>query len=225
MGQAKHFQRKYLKTKKISGSLGDLTVISNKEKVKSRLSLNLPPTTSSPMILCRAVAMKDCVPSPYDCEGLAYKAGDLIDVTERNISGIWRGCCNGREGNFKFIDVKTEEMLGRATQMKKSESKENFPQGRSISDLLSSIRLENLTPVFVLNGYDSTEDIRDMSESDLEYLGIVDEHIKDLLLTTIRCLPESKLSVKNLKEHVAIHDHNKSPGRDSGFHSPQETST
>ena len=61
-----------------------------------------------------------------------------------------------------------------------------------------------MTPVFVLNGYDTTEDIQDISEDDLEYLGISDKHVKNILLKTISSLP------------VATHAQEKSPGTDSG---------
>ena len=52
-------------------------------------------------------------------------------------------------------------------------------KSKSVSDLLSAIHLENLTSVFVLNGYDSTDDFKNLSIDDLDYLGI-DDHVKDL---------------------------------------------
>ena len=52
-------------------------------------------------------------------------------------------------------------------------------KSKSVSDLLSAIHLENLTSVFVLNGYDSTDDFKNLSVDDLDYLGI-DDHVKDL---------------------------------------------
>ena len=206
--QGKQFQRKYLKTKKYSGSLGDLT----KHEDENKQSLKLSKTIQDP-IICRAVAIKSCVPSPYDKQALPFKTGDQIAVTARNQSGIWRGWCNGREGNFKFIDVKTEEIFEKPSKLKITESKENFARSKSVSDLLSSISLENLTPVFVLNGYDTTEDIKDISEDDLEYLGISDQHVKNILLKTIDCLS------------VSMHVQEKSPGTDSGFNSPEESPT
>ena len=52
-------------------------------------------------------------------------------------------------------------------------------KSKSVSDILSAIHLENLTSVFVLNGYDSTDDFKNLSVDDLDYLGI-DDHVKDL---------------------------------------------
>ena len=207
--QTKQFQRKYLKTKKSSGSLGDLTIVTKHEE-ENKQSLKLSKTNDDP-IICRAVAIKSCVPSPYDKQALPFKTGDQIDVTAMHQSGIWRGWCKGREGNFKFIDVKTDKIFEKAPKLKLSESKENLPRSRSVSDLLSSISLENLTPVFVLNGYDTAEDIKDISEDDLEYLGISDQHVKNILLKTINCL------------FVSIHNQEKSPGTDSGFNSTEES--
>ena len=52
------------------------------------------------------MALVDYVPSPYDRTALAFKRGDMIEVLEMNPSGLWRGRCNGRVGNFKFINVR-----------------------------------------------------------------------------------------------------------------------
>merc|ERR1712088_1161483 len=109
-------------------------------------------------VVCEAVAVKDCHPSPYDRQALAFRRGDRIEVMRMGPTGIWRGRCRGREGNFKF------------------------------TDLLSSMSLENLTSVFVLNGYDTAEDIEQLCEEDLEYLGITEEETRELLLDTARHL-------------------------------------
>merc|ERR1711872_9207 len=47
---------------------------------------------------------------------------------------------------------------------------------------------ENLTSVFVLNGYDTAEDIEQLNEEDLEYLGITEEVTREMLLDTARHL-------------------------------------
>ena len=62
--QAKQFQRKYLKTTKSSGSLGDLTIVTKHEE-ENKQSLKLSKTNDDP-IICRVVAIKSCVPSPYE---------------------------------------------------------------------------------------------------------------------------------------------------------------
>ena len=139
-----------------------------------------------PPMLCTALAIRDCVPSPYDKQGLPFKTGDKIKVTKMNENGTWRGSCNGREGNFKFVDVKRE-----SSEVKRNYNSKNvtkcckIPRSRSVSDLLSTINLENLTPVFVLNGYDSIDDVEDICDDDLNYLGITDENMKDLIIDTI----------------------------------------
>ena len=61
-----------------------------------KLSLKMARKIHSP-VLCTAVAIKDCFPSPYDKQALAFKTGDKIVVTSMNQNGIWRGYCNGRE--------------------------------------------------------------------------------------------------------------------------------
>jgi len=37
----------------------------------------------------------------------------------------------------------------------------------------------------VLNGFDTTESVRNMTDDDLEYLGIVDDNTKDLIMGTV----------------------------------------
>merc|ERR1711978_633426 len=44
------------------------------------------------------------------------------------------------------------------------------------------------TSVFVLNGYDTAEDIEQLCEEDLEYLGITEEETREMLLDTARHL-------------------------------------
>ena len=215
--QSKHFPRKYLKTKKVSGSLGELSTLSNNQAKISESQICIKARLGLKPVLCRAIATKDYVPSPYDKQGLPFRAGDKISVTEMNMNGIWRGYCHGREGNFKFIDVKAEQIIPKVSHIKQGESIEMFSRSKSVSDLLSSISLEKLTPVFVLNGYDTTEDIQDISEGDLEYLGIADQQIKAALLKTISCLNTKIEAIedKNTNSDVA----------DSGISSSEDSST
>merc|ERR1712083_291184 len=215
--QAKQFPRKYLKTKKASGSLGELENLSNKPTKSSQSQICIKARLGLKPVLCKAIAIRDYVPSPYDQQGLPFRAGDKISVTEMNMNGIWRGYCHGREGNFKFIDVKAEQMIQKPSQMKQTESIEIFSRSKSVSDLLSSISLEKLTPVFVLNGYDTTEDIQDISEGDLEYLGIADQQIKAALLKTINCL---NTNMEAIEDNTIISD-----ATDSGINSSEDSST
>ena len=80
----------------------------------------------------QARAVVDYLPSPYDRDALrfskaiwqkkithnnlinAFRDGfmtmmvclqdDIIDIIAMNASGLWRGACAGRVGNFKFVD-------------------------------------------------------------------------------------------------------------------------
>merc|ERR1719295_2044667 len=134
-------------------------------------------------VVCEAIALKDCHPSPYDRQALAFRRGDRIEVMRMGPTGIWRGRCRGREGNFKFIDVRTEKQPKKKRTMEASPTR-RISRSQSVTDLLSSMSLENLTSVFVLNGYDTAEDIEQLCEEDLEYLGITEEGI--LPLASIR---------------------------------------
>merc|ERR1711974_100184 len=97
------------------------------------------------------------------------------------------GRCRGREGNFKFIDVRTEKHPDKPRTVEASPSR-RISRSQSVTDLLSSMSLENLTSVFVLNGYDTAEDIEQLCEEDLEYLGITEEETREMLLDTARHL-------------------------------------
>jgi len=79
-------------------------ISSNHDKELSRMVNREEDRSTS--ILFRAVAVRDCVPSPYDRDALSFQAGDKIGVTMVREDGVWRGHCKGREGHFKFIDVK-----------------------------------------------------------------------------------------------------------------------
>lgn len=97
--------------------------------------------------ICKAKALVDSLPNPYDKEALKFKVstlrlttvhalispstlplqkGELIDVLSMNASGIWKGRCHGRVGHFKFINV---EVLPEVQRMKSSSSKTLAPGG------------------------------------------------------------------------------------------------
>ena len=88
-------------------------------------------------------------------------------------------------------------------------------RSKSVSDLLTAVHLENLTSVFVLNGYDTTEDIKHISVDDLDYLGIEDTRAKDIILDT----------VQDLNINQQSYEKEQSPGPsvedDSGFNSSE----
>merc|ERR1712062_684230 len=146
------------------------------------------PSDDDPLepVLFTATAIRDHVPHPYDNTGLPFRAGDEIEVTSVNENGVWSGWCHNRAGQFKFIDVKKLDTRRRENFSQSFPHLENICQrSNSVADLLSSINLENLIPKFVLNGFDTTASIKTMNDDDLEYLGVTDDHTKDLIMGTI----------------------------------------
>ena len=185
------FQRRLQRrvSRKVSGSMDNLHHPHHETNIKEAMELEAAKRVrgEGDRVVCEAVAVKDCHPSPYDRQALAFRRGDRIEVMRMGPTGIWRGRCRGREGNFKFIDVRTEKHPDKPRTVEASPSR-RISRSQSVTDLLSSMSLENLTSVFVLNGYDTAEDIEQLCEEDLEYLGITEEETRELLLDTARHL-------------------------------------
>merc|ERR1712038_1323344 len=185
------FQRRLQRrvSRKVSGSMDNLHQRQHNSKVGEMQfeSTQRVGGEEDDRVVCEAIAVKDCYPSPYDRQALAFRRGDRIEVVKMGPTGIWRGRCRGREGNFKFIDVQIEKQSNRQRTSEASPTR-RISRSQSVSDLLSSMSLENLTSVFVLNGYDTAEDIEQLNEEDLEYLGITEEETREMLLDTARHL-------------------------------------
>ncbi|XP_039232362.1 uncharacterized protein LOC6537706 isoform X3 [Drosophila yakuba] len=161
-------------------------------------SISAEDRTSMASCICKAKALVDSLPNPYDKEALKFKKGDLIDVLSMNASGIWKGRCHGRVGHFKFINV---EVLPEQ-RMKNSSSKTLAPGSRlansgngshnggpcSVEDLLIRIGLKEYTSVFVLNGYEDLELFKELEPADLDYLGILNQEHRAKLLTAVQLL-------------------------------------
>merc|ERR1711936_1007539 len=159
---------------------------SRSQTLKQDISIILP-REDDPLepVLFTAIAVRDHVPHPYDNSGLPFKTGDEIEVTGVNESGVWAGRCNNRTGQFKFIDVRKVDTRNRQNCTETYPELENIcRRSKSVADLLSSINLDNLIPKFVLNGFDTTASVKSMND-DLEYLGVTDDHTKDLIMGTI----------------------------------------
>jgi len=188
-------------------------IASDQDKELSRLGMEEDDRCTP--ILFRAVAVRDCVPSPYDRDALSFKVGDKIGVTMVREDGVWRGLCRGREGHFKFIDVKRMSPL--LMRRKNTITRSELPRSQSVSDLLSAISLENLTPVFVLNGYNTVDDFEDISNDDLDYLGITDADIKGLIIDTLSMMnkTDNKYTTRISRESCS--------SRDSGLSSSSES--
>lgn len=216
--QSKQFVRNYSKSR--SGSSGELRC--SDEMVNDAMTEGCRDINGNDQPIVNdddyevkfiATAVRDCVPSPYDQEALPFRKGDTIMVTRTNVNGIWRGVCRNKEGCFKFVDVKIQDHLRRHAQKVQTQlgsisgARSVKVKSKSVSDLLTAIHLENLTSVFVLNGYDTTEDIRQLSVDDLDYLGI-DDSSKDIILRSV-----GKASATKFPMFVSR------KLRDSGFHS------
>ncbi|XP_043947062.1 uncharacterized protein LOC108031378 isoform X3 [Drosophila biarmipes] len=161
-------------------------------------SISAEDRTSMASCICKAKALVDSLPNPYDKEALKFKKGELIDVLSMNASGIWKGRCHGRVGHFKFINV---EVLPEQ-RMKNSSSKTLAPGSRlanpgngshnggpcSVEDLLIRIGLKEYTSVFVLNGYEDLELFKELEPADLDYLGILNQEHRAKLLTAVQLL-------------------------------------
>ena len=169
-------------------------------------------------VLFTATAIRDNVPHPYDSNGLPFTRGDKIHVTRVTDYGVWTGRCGDRMGNFKFVDVEKDDLKVRSDKSKSYPELQSICQrSKSVSDLLSSINQENLIPKFILNGFDTTESIKAMNDEDLEYLGIVDDKIKDLIMGTIDWLNLCGSKPSNQDDCPRI--------TDSGYNSSSESVT
>ncbi|CAG7822827.1 unnamed protein product [Allacma fusca] len=79
----------------ISSSLSDCEVASDQSKDNEY---------DGPFV-GKALALVDCIPSPYDRHALRYKKGDVIEIISKKPTGTWTGKIGGRVGHFKFINV------------------------------------------------------------------------------------------------------------------------
>ena len=225
---AKQFERNYLKSKKQFPSVGDISSLSSQDEqskksnlYKNLLHSNLGETGERQPTICLATAIKDSIPSPYDIQALSFKKGDKIEVTSKSENGMWKGRCKGKVGTFKFIDVKLSKLTLRKTNS--SLKTGLIPRSKSVSDLMQELSLENLTPVFVLNGYDTADDIRNLSLEDLDYLGIECDEAKGILLDTIDNLTDISITATETTttENAQDSEHS-SLKSDSGFNSAEE---
>jgi hypothetical protein len=75
-----------------------------------------------------------------------------------NASGLWRGRCQGKIGNFKFINVEIlpnrEERKSRSSSLKRR-NRRRLTRPRTVQELLRRLNMEEHIPVFVLNGYEN----------------------------------------------------------------------
>ncbi|XP_076682369.1 uncharacterized protein LOC143376209 isoform X2 [Andrena cerasifolii] len=148
------------------------------------------PTTIGP-VLCRARALVDYTPSPYDKEALKFKKGDIIEVVQMNKSGLWKGVFHNRIGHFKFINV--EILNDRVPRRGEPDGRGKWGQRYrqkpgSVQELLQRMNLQEHIPVFVLNGYEDLELFREIEPADLDYLRIHQPEHRAKILTAVQLL-------------------------------------
>ncbi|KAI4481098.1 hypothetical protein M0804_009724 [Polistes exclamans] len=150
----------------------------------------ISPTTIGP-VLCRARALVDYTPSPYDKEALKFKKGDIIDVVQMNKSGLWKGVVHNRIGHFKFINVEilNDRVSRRGDSERSSKWGQRYRQKPgSVQELLQRMNLQEHISVFVLNGYEDLELFREIEPADLDYLSIHQPEHRAKILTAVQLL-------------------------------------
>ncbi|CAB0042606.1 unnamed protein product [Trichogramma brassicae] len=146
-----------------------------------------------PHVLCRARALVDCLPNPYDKDALAFKKGEVIEVVQMNASGSWRGIAHNRLGHFKFINV---EILNERPQVvaKKRWSNKYKQKPGSVPELLQRMQLQDYISVFLLNGYEDLELFRELEPADLDYLRIQHPEHRAKILTAVQLINDLQYS-------------------------------
>lgn len=138
----------------------------------------------------RARALVDCVPSPYDKDGLAFKKGDIIDILSKNTTGTWVGVANKKVGHFKFINVEEipTETKPRQRRFPSVPKLEQRPE--SLEELLGTFSLQNYVNVFMLHGYQDLDAFKEITKEDLDSLGISNEDHQMQILRAVEALLE-----------------------------------
>ncbi|XP_018400264.1 PREDICTED: SAM and SH3 domain-containing protein 1-like [Cyphomyrmex costatus] len=147
------------------------------------------PTSIGP-VLCRARALVDYTPSPYDKDAIKFKKGDVIDVVQMNKSGLWKGVVHNRIGHFKFINVEIlNDRVPRRGEPERGKWGQRYRQKPgSVQELLQRMNLQEHIPVFVLNGYEDLELFRELEAADLDYLRIHQPEHRAKILTAVQLL-------------------------------------
>ncbi|XP_050463017.1 SAM and SH3 domain-containing protein 1-like isoform X3 [Cataglyphis hispanica] len=149
----------------------------------------ISPTSIGP-VLCRARALVDYTPSPYDKDALKFKKGDIIDVVQMNKSGLWKGVVHNRIGHFKFINVEIlNDRVPRRGEPERGKWGQRYRQKPgSVQELLQRMNLQEHIPVFILNGYEDLELFRELEAADLDYLRIHQPEDRAKILTAVQLL-------------------------------------
>ncbi|XP_056395707.1 SAM and SH3 domain-containing protein 3 [Hyla sarda] len=153
-------------------------MFSNRDSINME---NLEPPYNGPF--CgKAKVHTDFTPSPYEKDSLKLRVGDIIDIIEKPPVGTWTGMLRNKVGSFKFIyvDIIPEETENPKRVRTHGRSKKSQP--KSLQELLERINMQEHIATLMLNGYETIEDFKDLTESHLLELNITDpQHIVKLL--------------------------------------------
>ncbi|XP_044124430.1 SAM and SH3 domain-containing protein 3 [Bufo gargarizans] len=153
-------------------------MFSNRDSVNLE---NLAPPYTGPF--CgKAKVHTDFTPSPYEKDSLKLRVGDIIEIIEKPPVGTWTGMLKNKVGSFKFIyvDILPEEIENPRKVRTHGRSKKFQP--KSLLELLERLNLQEHIATLMLNGYETIEDFKDLTESHLLELNITDpQHVVKLL--------------------------------------------
>ena len=172
----------------------ELIVVTPRERQTDKLPTEPADLEMAGPVLGQAVAIMDFNPNPYDREALSLRRGDVVDVIETNPNGTWRGHCNGRVGNFKFLTVTTlPDRMTHHHHHHHHHQHYGAQEGsggsvNSVQEVLERLGLQRFLSVFILNGHDSLGSLARLDREDLQYLGISDTNKQTELLTTVSSL-------------------------------------
>ncbi|XP_042532805.1 SAM domain-containing protein SAMSN-1 isoform X1 [Dipodomys spectabilis] len=152
----------------------------------------------------RARVHTDFTPSPYDNDSLKIKKGDIIDIICKTPMGMWTGMLNNKVGNFKFIyvDVISEEEA--APKKIKTHRRSTSEIPKTLKEFLEKIHLQDYTSTLLLNGYETLEDLKDITDSHLIELNIADPEDRMRLLSAAENLPDEEIIEEQVNESVSL---------------------
>ncbi|XP_012890346.1 PREDICTED: SAM domain-containing protein SAMSN-1 isoform X1 [Dipodomys ordii] len=152
----------------------------------------------------RARVHTDFTPSPYDNDSLKIKKGDIIDIICKTPMGMWTGMLNNKVGNFKFIyvDVISEEEA--APKKIKTHRRSTSEIPKTLKEFLEKIHLQDYTSTLLLNGYETLEDLKDITDSHLIELNIADPEDRMRLLSAAENLLDEEIIEEQVNESVSL---------------------
>ncbi|XP_039343638.1 SAM and SH3 domain-containing protein 3 isoform X1 [Mauremys reevesii] len=206
------------------GCTSPCTTGSNRNSVR----LEEPSLPYSGPFCGRARVHTDFTPSPYDKDSLKLRKGDIIGIIEKPPVGTWTGVLNNRVGSFKFIyvDIIPEEPV--PARKSRVQSKSKRPKPKTLHELLERINLEEHISTLLLNGYQTLEDFKELRETHLNELNIMDPQHRAKLLTAADLLLDYDTASEaeegeSLEPHPSPSDPKGDIPRDSGCFEGSET--